>query len=343
MLTSVTLKNFGPLKDIQWNNLAPINVILGGNGQGKTFLLKALYASVKSVEQCGRGDDIRNISDIISDKIYWTFQPDKLGDLVRKPVEESLNFSMYADEWNLSFSFGPDTAKKITATSTFPSTEINSIFIPAKEVLSLQKVILKSREQDYMFGFDDTYFDLARAIRFSISRNNSEDFANSRKDLREISGGCLEYDNKKENWVFKKGNLNYSIGLTSEGIKKITSLETLLGSKYLSKGSKIFIDEPESALHPQAINKFIDAINLLSDSGIQFFIATHSYFVIKKIYIDLLNKNKNRNSSNKIHIPVLSLDEEKVSYNDMSIMMPKNSIIDESIRLYKEEIKASIE
>ena len=47
MLTSVTLKNFGPLKDIQWNNLAPINVILGGNGQGKTFLLKALYASVK--------------------------------------------------------------------------------------------------------------------------------------------------------------------------------------------------------------------------------------------------------------------------------------------------------
>ena len=194
-----------------------------------------------------------------------------------------------------------------------------------------------------MFGFDDTYFDLARAIRFSISRNNSEDFANSRKDLREISGGCLEYDNKKENWVFKKGNLNYSIGLTSEGIKKITSLETLLGSKYLSKGSKIFIDEPESALHPQAINKFIDAINLLSDSGIQFFIATHSYFVIKKIYIDLLNKNKNRNSSNKIHIPVLSLDEEKVSYNDMSIMMPKNSIIDESIRLYKEEIKASIE
>ena len=45
---------------------------------------------------------------------------------------------------------------------TAPSTgrASNSIFIPAQEVLSLYSVILKSREVDQSFGFDDTYYDL---------------------------------------------------------------------------------------------------------------------------------------------------------------------------------------
>lgn len=42
--------------------------------------------------------------------------------------------------------------------------DITSIFIPAKEVLSLFSVILKSREIDKSFGFDDTYYDLAKAL-----------------------------------------------------------------------------------------------------------------------------------------------------------------------------------
>lgn len=32
MISSTTLKNFGPLEDIHWNNLANINLILGKNG-----------------------------------------------------------------------------------------------------------------------------------------------------------------------------------------------------------------------------------------------------------------------------------------------------------------------
>lgn len=40
MITSVVLKNFGPLESIEWTSLANINLVLGGNGQGKTFLLK---------------------------------------------------------------------------------------------------------------------------------------------------------------------------------------------------------------------------------------------------------------------------------------------------------------
>lgn len=335
MITSVALKNFGPLENIEWDYLAKINLVLGGNGQGKTFLLKAMYAAIKGIEQNGRGDDNRTISEIISDKLYWTFQSEKLGELVRKPVESPLGFSMMTEQGGVSFSFGQDTTRKVTVTSDTPPTETNSIFLPAKEVLSLQKIILKSREQDAMFGFDDTYFDLARALRISTTKGrNLTAFASSREKLRDFLGGKIEFDPQKDRWTFKKGSFRFPIGTTSEGTKKTAILDTLLGNRYLTTDSRIFIDEPEAALHPQAISELMEIIMLLAECGIQFFIATHSYFVIKKLFIIALEKN--------MSIPVLSLGNGNAVYNDMLDGMPKNSIIDESVRLYEEEVRVSL-
>ena len=335
MITSVVLKNFGPLESIEWDNLAKINLVLGGNGQGKTFLLKAMYAAIKGIEQNGRGNDNRTISEIISDKLYWTFQSEKLGELVRKPVESPLGFSMTTEQGDVFFAFGQDTIRKVTVTSDTLPTETNSIFLPAKEVLSLQKIILKSREQDAMFGFDDTYFDLARALHISTTKGrNLTAFASSREKLRDFLGGKIEFDPQKDRWTFKKGSFRFPIGTTSEGTKKTAILDTLLGNRYLTTDSRIFIDEPEAALHPQAISELMEIITLLTECGIQFFIATHSYFVIKKLFIIALERG--------MSIPVLSLGDGKAVYNDMLDGMPKNSIIDESVRLYEEEVRVSL-
>ena len=73
----------------------------------------------------------------------------------------------------------------------------------------------------------------------------------------------------------------------------------------------------------------------LSQAGVQFFIATHSYFVIKKLY--LLAKMHN------LSVPVLSLTVDgKPAYDDMADGMPDNSIIGESIRLYQQEVDWSL-
>ena len=335
MITSVVLKNFGPLESIEWTSLANINLVLGGNGQGKTFLLKAMYAAVKGIEQNGRGDDNRTISEIVADKLYWTFQPERLGELVRKPVESPLRFSMMTEQGSVSFTFGQDTTRKVAVTNDTPPTETNSIFLPAKEVLSLQRIILKSREQDAMFGFDDTCFDLAKALRISTTKGrNLTAFASSREKLREFLGGKIEFDQQKDRWTFKKGSFRFPIGTTSEGIKKTAILDTLLGNRYLTTDSRIFIDEPEAALHPQAISELMEIITLLAECGVQFFIATHSYFVIKNLFLKSLEKN--------MPIPVLSLSEGSAVYNDMRDGMPKNSIIDESVKLYEEEVRISL-
>ena len=207
----------------------------------------------------------------------------------------------------------------------------NSIFLPAKEVLSLHQIILKSREQDKAFGFDDTYLDLARALRQSPMMGKSYvEFAKSRQSLEDILGGKVEYDESSGRWQFKKGNQKFPIGVTAEGIKKIAILDTLLGNRYLDTNSIVFIDEPESALHPVAISKLLDIVGVLAERGIQFFLASHSYFVVKKLFLIAQEQN--------ISIPVITANDSQWAPANLLDGMPENTIIDESIRLYKEEV-----
>ena len=156
--------------------------------------------------------------------------------------------------------------------------------------------------------------------------------------MEDILGGKVEYDESAKRWQFKKGNQKFAIGVTAEGIKKIAILDSLLANRYLDTESIIFIDESESALHPAAISKLLDIIYVLAEGGIQFFLASHSYFVIKKLYLIARQKD--------ISIPFISLHSsrnEEVEYDDLKNGMPNNAIIDESIRLYQEEVRGVLE
>ena len=333
MIISTAIKNFGPIVNFDWEGLSHINLIIGPNKSGKTYLLKSLYSSLKTIESYKRGKEARNDTELLFDKLYWTFQPDYLGRLVRAG-EKALEFAIRLDGNQIfAYTFGPSAQKQpnIVRNNCLPRSA-NSIFIPAKEILSLQQIILKNRDSYQEFGFDNTYYDLARALTPSTKGRNYTSFSVCREKLEKAIGGHIEYDNEKKEWLFREGKRYLSISLTSEGVKKLSILDSLLGNHYLSKDSIIFIDEPECALHPQLISLFMEMIQELSHSGIQFFIASHSYFVIKKLY--LLAHQK------RVSIPVISFDTDGgYISSDLMKEMPDNPIINESIRLYTEEIE----
>lgn len=335
MINKITLKNFGPLHRVKWEGLAPLNLIIGGNGSGKTFLLKSMYSAMRSVEAYRRGDSDETTSEILVKKLRWTFQNDKIGDLVKKGADGNLRYEMHSDNNHFLYTFGRDTTKQISnVENNVPARESNSIFLPAKEVLSLLEIILKSREDDQVFGFDDTYLDLARALRQSgKGGRNSAIFAESRKNLESLLGGKIEDKDGSGNWQFKEGKYRFPLGVTAEGVKKIAILDTLLSNRFLDNQSVIFIDEIESALHPTAISEFLNIIAALSGCGIQFFISSHSYFVVKKLFLIAQEKG--------ISIPVLSAKEGNWQSSDLKEEMPQNSIISESIRLYEKEVELS--
>ena len=336
MINQIKLDNFGPLSKIDWSGLGKINLIIGGNGSGKTILLKAIYSSLRTLEEYKRGNEQRSASEILADKLYWTFQAEKIGDLVSKGADAPLSSMLTIDKSDFSYSFGKDTSKQISVLENHvPSRASNSVFLPAKEVLSLHQIILKSREQDKVFGFDDTYFDLAKALRISTSRGkNYEEFARSRRQLEDILGGVIEYDETSGRWLFVKGRYKFPIGVTAEGIKKIAILDTLLGNRYLGTNSVVLIDEPESALHPTAISHLLDIVAMLADRGIQFFMASHSYFVVKKLFLIAQERGWS--------VPVISAMGSDWTCNDLKNGMPENSIIAESIHLYRQEVELAL-
>lgn len=68
-------------------------------------------------------------------------------------------------------------------------------------------------------------------------------------------------------------------------MKKIGILDILLNNSYLDTNSIIFLDEPEAALLPTTISRLLEMIAILSTQGIQFFLATHSSGVFKKLHL----------------------------------------------------------
>jgi energy-coupling factor transporter ATP-binding protein EcfA2 len=312
-----------------------MNLIVGANGCGKTFLLKSMYCAARAIEAHKRGNENRTAAEILADKLYWTFQPGKIGDLVRRPEAGQLHFSLELDGGNFSYSFGRDTSRQISSlASSAPPRAENSVCLPAKEVLSLHGIILKSREEDSLFGFDDTYLDLARALRQPTTKGrNYAEFAESRARLEDMLGGRVELDEATLSWHFRtapgRGG-RFPMGTTAEGVKKIAILDTLLGSRYLTPGSIVFVDEPEAALHPASISALLEIIALLAARGIQFVMATHSYFVIKKLAMLAPGQ--------PIPVSVLVADEAGWHASDLRDGLPDNPIVGESVRLYQQEV-----
>lgn len=338
MIKQFSFEKFGPLGEIKSNTLSNINLIVGSNSVGKTFLLKSLYSLIRSQEEYNKGDDRREFDEVLSDKLYWTFQIEKLSDLVQKGSGNRLKASITMnDNTSLAFEIGQDTNKKISSlNNNLSKREANSIFLPPKEVLTLSKVILKSGLQDKSFGFDATYVDLVLALQNPTQMGrNYEAFKDSRVSLEKMFQGKIEFDTNSDKWIYKKGNSKFSINTTAEGIKKIAILDTLLGNRFLTPDSIIFIDEAESALHPVAISQLLEIISILAEKGIQFFIATHSYFVVKKLY--LIAKKKN------IDLPIFLPNEDNTwKQENLKNGIPDNEIINEAIRLFDEELEVGI-
>ena len=76
--------------------------------------------------------------------------------------------------------------------------------------------------------------------------------------------------------------------------------------------------------------RFLQQICILAEAGVQFFIASHSYFVIKRLYILAHQRN--------LDVPVISFTDADITIGNLRNEMPKNPIIDQAIELYKDEI-----
>lgn len=339
--------------EFESGEFATVNVFIGKNDTGKTSLLKLLYAITKGLDIYSRSEITQEaaLKKVLAQKLLDTFQPGKkgLGELVSKSLREKLTLDLEFDHPKLSyqdrlhFSFGDSTTvnlvdcqdklKKI-------SSNFRCLFLPAKEVLTALKAIRATRDNLHMYGFDDTYLDLIRALVIPPQKGN---FPSELKEVNQKLEDLFEgkvIPKTEDDFVFKKGNTEYPMPLTAEGIKKIGILTTLIRNRQLNSTGVLFLDEPETTLHPEAVRELVEMLMLMSRSGIQLFLATHSYFVLKQLHISA--------RSHETEVRCYSLEraekEKKILYSsyDLKEDFPDNPISEVAMQMAEEEVKMNL-
>ncbi|MEP7119514.1 MAG: AAA family ATPase [Byssovorax sp.] len=341
MFTDVHLKSFAAFSDFHWAGHGQINVVVGENDTGKSHLLKVLYAIAKTVEtnaaRKAGNPDASPERHVFSNKLRWTFQPPNLVALI-KNGEPSLHIDARLAGKKHHYTHkrfaGPEKWRSVVSGfSQEAGMTTNAIFLPPKEVLTIFAAIEISRGKYEIYGFDDTYYDLLKLLRVPPTQGDIlPELLTIADGLDAFVGGQIVRKGLSDEFLFQRGEHAYTMPQTADGIKKIGILTNLIKNRSLTRDTILFLDEPETNLHPRAISVFTEMLFSLAQAGVQIYLATHSYFVLKKL--EILAKR------HQMSVPFCSLtrsgEDIEAQFSDMRDGMPENPIIDESLRLYEE-------
>lgn len=159
----------------------------------------------------------------------------------------------------------------------------NSVFFESPAYWRVRDALIEARlntKRDYLSGVPKYFFDLDKALRLkSISNEGLEDVFDKIK--AELGG---EFEITGKDIVFNDNSgVSISKNLVSFGMTNIGMLNALIKNNVIRCGSYVFIDEPETNLHPDWQLLMIDSLIELSKRGVKVIINTHSIEILKHI------------------------------------------------------------
>lgn len=347
MIEGISIQSFTAFKRLDWQNHRALNVIVGVNDTGKSHLLKLLYSITKSQELLAKGgiETTGKIwADYLADKLLTVYLPKKgaIGSLVHRGESRSKVEVRFNNETYL-FSFGKDTSHRISDATEFtkPDKNLQSLFFPPKEVMSIRDA-LKSQIREFGYqpwGFDATYHDLVAALG-SPSRSGkiSPNLKSAREALIDILGGSFSIE--EDDFYFRRNGTpeKYSMWQTAEGFRRVGIFSCLINNRWISAGSILFFDEPESNLHPKAVRAMARILHAFSKAGVQIYLSTHSYFMLKQL--EILARKENTDAC------LLSLQRTDgaitATINNLKEGLPDNPIVNESLEMFAEDVKLDL-
>ncbi len=308
-IEKIAIKDFTVFEDIEIEFAKGINVFIGENGTGKTHLLKLLYIHDALV------NDVMNMIIYPLEVEGWYVIPKTLWNAYFEPDLQSR-----APDCMLQFS-----------DSGFIS---NIVLIPAKDMLTHSRGFLSLNNDRYM-PFDKTLYDIISKAQLPNLREIPVIAKCILPKLEKIIGGIVVVKNEVFFIEHPDGTLT-PFSLEAEGIKKLGLLWQLLMNGSITEGTVLHWDEPEANINPKLIPVIVDILLELSRQGVQVFLATHDYTLAKYFEVKMTYEDDVR--FHALYKPE-SGEGVKVETQKKFSTLENNSIIQESIRLYKEEVK----
>ena len=286
-ITRLKFQRFTAFEELDFKPSRGINALVGANGTGKTHLMKVAYAAC----------DVSKTGNSFAEKITRVFMPSggATGRLVKRRGESSkCMVSVTRNRLRLTLSFSNHTKSADTArvrgVSRWNDEPVESVYIPVKEMLA-NAPGFRSLYSQREIHFEEIYDDIvARAYKPVLRGPADQERKALLNRLRKMIAGRVTVRNEEFFFRNKEGNLEFS--LLAEGIRKLGLLWLLIQNGTLLDGSVLFWDEPETNLNPRLFEAVIGILFELQRLGVQIFIATHDYAILKEL--DLQKRKKDR-------------------------------------------------
>ena len=331
-ITRLKLERFTAFEALDFKPSPGINVLIGANGTGKTHLMKVAYAAC-DVSKTGAG---------FAEKLIRVFMPSggAIGRLVKRRGESShcdVHVRRGGRRLRVSFSNHATVVDSVTVkgASRWKAAPVESVYVPVKEMLA-NAPGFRSLYAKRDIHFEEIYADILDRAYGPALRGPAP---SERKRLLTILQRAIDGKVRVRNEEFflhsRHGNLEFS--LLAEGMRKLGLLWRLIQNGTLLEGSVLFWDEPETNLNPKLFGSVIEILLELQRMGVQIFIATHDYVVLKEF--DLQNKE-----GDKIVFHSLYRDDGEIACRTVHTCLDihPNAIAEAFDDLYDREVRRSL-
>ncbi|MFN7921192.1 MAG: AAA family ATPase [Bryobacteraceae bacterium] len=270
-VTHVELDNFTAFRHLVLSTSPGVNILVGANGTGKTHILKAIYASASPDEPGAKL--VRVFLPFGGRHERLAHQSQTAGDIVTRVT--------FGDT-EVALRFGEPTHQLRTGSihvtgenGTLPK----AVFIPAKEMLSNApgfRSLYASRE----ITFDETFADLIDRAFLPKLKVIPAMVQEQVTRLERLIGGQVV--TRGEHFFLRNEHGELEFNLLAEGLRKLALVCLFLANGSVSAGTILLWDEPEANLNPVLIKALVSVLLSLRRLGVQIFLATHDYALLKE-------------------------------------------------------------
>lgn len=290
MLEKIKFEKFTAFDSLEIPLSTGLNIFIGANGTGKTHILKTIYACC----------DVTKSQKSLAEKTNRVFLPsgEQMGRLIKKskaPLSGYFEVTRRIAEKSITIRLSlknhlKEPAKLSGAYKQWLEHSLESVYIPVKDMMA-NAPGFRSLYNLRHIHFEEVYADIIDRVFLGSLRSPTD---RGRKKLlvilQQAMGGKIISKNEEFFLKNKQGELEFT--LLAEGIRKLGLLWLLIQNGTLINGAILCWDEPETNLNPKLMRIVVEILLELQRLGVQIFLTTHDYVVLKEFDLQAKNTDK---------------------------------------------------